>query len=357
MPYYGRGTMGGDIGSSYQQDINPFFNEYMPSADFSGGIGSMLKAMMAIRDRKMTMAEAKRQFDMSHQLALQKQAWDERNTPAFQFGQLASEAENRFGPTLGPTGLPEYAQELFLKQFQPQQPPTESAELQAKVQEMVRSGGAKAPAEAYDKILKTGTESPNYIRGVFGSGARPQWQETTWNDIMGKYRRGDFGPMEDPRSYEIAIKYFKEATPPAEPLPKPAPPQSPLHSAMLNTAGKMVSGLLSKVGGEINDLLSQAKLQKWYPKLVETGGENEVVSWPDSPIKKSLLARQSAYQKGLAVMRELSDLGDQTKGKWEMTPALQEIIRRITERPEVIFEPNFWNEVVRSMPVRLPTEE
>jgi len=330
----------------YQQQGNQFFNPNMPGADFGVGLSSVMQGLGQQTMMNKQLAEARRQFDVKQALEQQKQAWEEKNTPGYQYSTVA-EATQQYG------GDPA---EIYLKQYRPDIPPDEAKILAKKARDMVMMGGAKDFREAYDKILKTGPENQATIRATLGTGARPDWRTDLLNKLEAERQKGTYGPPDSAEAHDMMWKNFNDAlTNRKNDLTTPPPPKlSPVHKVLLGSTVRNVVSVKDRINAQLQSTMAQAQGQKWFMKLdPKTAADPN--TWSDeNPLKAQAQARLKDLYTLDAVIGVLQDLADETKGGFQMTPELADIIKKINQNPEYVLTPKFYDDLLAAMPEQVP---
>ena len=329
---------------------DPWFDPSSPGATWGRGAASVMQGMYGNAMLQKQMDEQRRQFDIEQALAQQKQDWTQTNTPAYQFGQMADVTREKLGSDVDPSTI----QENYFGNFRPHVPPT----VLQQAMEIHKAGATKTLAEAVDKVLKTGPESPNMIRATYGSGGQPNPYTVKYEDARRREAAGQFGVPGSPESLKRMEDFVQGTSFPDKNVLQPYQKQLTVHAHRV-------------VIDEIERLMAEAKAIASRPELInkerdlapEEEGRQGFLgifgkkreAWPSFYAQRHRLVVQQANQLRTA-LKFIEDLLDDTKGGYTMDERLQRWIQEVIRDVKGVYDENtgLFNAMGELSPIRTP---
>lgn len=317
------------------QQSTPWFDPYSPITTFGSGAESVMQGLYAQALMKKQQDELARQFNLTHGLAQQKQDWDQTNTPAFQFGQMADVTRDKFGQEVPVQTV----QENYFRQFKPKQVET----LDEQARKMVESGGAVDMADAYDKLQKVGRYN------IYNTPSRapiPSADTVKYQDAARRYAAGEFGKPGTPEAQAGFIKFIQSVS--TKPTLNTTPPKAlPEHKAIVGTAASNFSTGLKAIDTELKTIASKPELfdDEGNPLPMEgaqpTGGflgiGKTVKQWPPFYAQRFKLL-QSQRAKMAAAMKFIQYLQDMVQAGYELPPNVVNWVNKVNNMPTSVLD-------------------
>lgn len=328
---------------------DPWFDPNSPNATWGPGVGSVMQGMYGNAMLQKQIAEEARRFDVESGFKNRVQDWAETNTPAFQFGQMADVTREKLGPDVDPTRI----QENYFGNFKPNEP-RQPQTIFEQASEMFKNGGASSLAEAYDKVLKTGKESPNMIRATYGSGGQPNWRTVQFEDAKRRYEKGEFGTPGTPDAqarFERHVQSLASNRPPS---------LLPEQKALVQSAIPALSQEIARLDKEMvaiehrDDVMGRDKrTQAMEGPFWNRRNAGWPQMWAD---RHDLLTKQMTQLK--AALQFVQRLDDDTLGGYQMSPALIQWLNALVGRVQSIYDdPSMMSRMTGLEPVRTPVDQ